>query len=287
MIKGCTLTELAKTYDYFILDADGVIWEGNNEIGDSAKGLKYLLDHKKSVFILTNNSYKSRKEFMKKGKSVLGMDIPDNCWYTSSRVTAVFIKEKFPEIKSVYVVGGPGIVEELGLVGITDVKGIEDSSKQYDESLFWSEEMKDKKVDCVIAGLDPGFNYYKLIYATNCIRRGAKFVATNSDSGIKMGTFLMPGAGSLVAAIKKCAEQKPLLIGKPETTSLEMIMRENKIAEGEKSKFVMIGDRLETDIQFAKNAGIASCLVMTGVTTKEMLSGDIKPDYVMEKLGTF
>jgi phosphoglycolate phosphatase len=285
MIKECSLSELVKRYDYFILDADGVIWENNTPIGDSVKGLQYLLDNKKSVFILTNNSYKSRADFIKKGKAVLGLDLPGNCWYTSSRITAVFIKEKFPEIKSVYVVGGPGIVEELSLIGITEVKGVEDSLKKYEEEKFWSKELED--VDCVIAGLDPGFNYYKLITATNCIRRGAKFIATNSDAGIKMGTYLMPGAGSLVAAIEKCSEIVPILIGKPESISLEIIMKECKIAESEKSKILIIGDRLETDIKFAKNTGISSCIVLTGVTTKEMLHGDIIPDYVMDKLGTF
>jgi len=285
MIKESNLTELVKKYDYFILDADGVIWESNSPIGDSIKGLQYLLSNKKSVFILTNNSYKSRADFVKKGKTVLGVELPADHWYTSSRITAVFIKEKFPEIKRVYVVGGPGIVEELSLVGINEVKGIEDSSKKYKEEEFWSTEIAD--VDCVITGLDPGFNYYKLIYATNCIRRGAKFIATNTDTGIKIGTYLMPGAGSLVAAIEKCSETKPILIGKPETISLEMIMKECKIPEAEKSKMLMIGDRLETDIQFAKNAGISSCIVLTGVTTKEMLHGDIKPDYLMDKLGTF
>ena len=104
---------------------------------------------------------------------------------------------------------------------------------------------------------------------------------------MKMGIYLMPGAGPLVAAIEKCSETKPILIGKPETISLEMIMKECKIPETEKSKMLMIGDRLETDIQFAKNAGISSCIVLTGVTTKEMLHGNIKPDYLMDKLGTF
>ena len=99
----------------------------NSPIGDSIKGLQYLLDNKRSVFILTNNSYKSRADYVKKGKTVLGIELPADHWYTSSRITTVFIKERFPEIKRVYVVGGPGIVEELSLAGINEVKGMEDS----------------------------------------------------------------------------------------------------------------------------------------------------------------
>ena len=172
MIKECNLVELAKNFQYFLFDGDGVLWEHNTQIGNSAKALQYLFNNKKSVFIITNNSYKSREDFIRKGKSVLGIDIPSECWYSTSRTTAIYLKEKFPEIKSAYVVGGPGIVEELASVGITNVAGIEDSSKKYNEKEFWDIELKDKKVDCVIVGLDPGFNYYKLIYAVNCIKRG-------------------------------------------------------------------------------------------------------------------
>ena len=102
-----------------------------------------------------------------------------------------------------------------------------------------------------------------------------------------MGKFLMPGAGSLVTAIGSCLETKPIVIGKPEPISLEAIMKECKIPEADKDKMIMFGDRLETDILFAKNTGIKSCLVLTGVTNREMLTGEINPDYIMEKVGSF
>ena len=290
MLKECTLPELVKIYDYFILDADGVIWEADKEIGNSANALKYLFDHKKSVFIVTNNSHKSRAEFVEKTRKVLGIDVPFHCWYNSSRTSAIYLKAKHPLTKSIYVVGGNGIFEELAAVGFTNVRGIEDSLKKYEETSFWTHDYhKENAPDCVIAGIDPGFNYFKLTYAANCVRNGATFIATNRDTGIKTGKYLMPGAGSIVAAIEKASSISPVTIGKPNVYSLNSIMLENAIPESDRGKMIMIGDRLETDILFAKNCGIKSCLVLTGVSDREMAVklGSNAPDYIMSQIGTF
>ncbi len=268
MLKEATLSELVKSYDYFILDADGVIWEGDKEIGNSSKALQYLFDHGKSVYIVTNNSHKSRGEFVEKAKRILGVHVPSHCWYNSSRTTALYLKARYPSLKSIYVVGGPGIYEELDAAGFKGYFGMEDAKKVYDEAEFWGKDFDKQKVpECVIVGIDPGFNYYKMIFAANCIRNGSIFVATNRDAAIKSGKFLMPGAGSIVAAIEKAADKVPVTIGKPSVYSINSIMEENKITETMKPRMLMIGDRLETDMLFAKNCGIKSCLVLTGVTS--------------------
>lgn len=293
MIKECTLKDLARDFDYFVLDADGVIWEQNIEIGDSSKALKFLMSSHKSIFIVTNNSHKSRAEYIAKADKVLGIHIPENCWYPSSRTTALFLKSKYPSFKSAYIVGGPGLCEELSLAGFTKLYGMEDSKKEFQDNTFWEKDMKENGIpDCVVAGLDPGFNYYKLIYATNCIHKHSKFIATNQDAGIKNGRFLMPGAGTIVSAIQKASGVKAITIGKPNSFSLDYIMEENKIPLCAKDKMIMIGDRLETDILFAKNCGIKSCLVLTGVSTKEFAENEAKkgvlaPDFIMKQIGTF
>jgi len=288
MLKKSKLSELAEIFQYFILDCDGVIWEGNSQIGNSRKALEFLLERKKQIFIFTNNSHKSRSSFIQKTQNVLNLNIPSNCWYNTARTTARYIKKFHPKFDSAYIVGGPGIFEELNNVGIKNIWGYEDSHKLYDENKFWEVEYKKKMTpDCVIVGLDPGFSFYKLAYATNCIKNGALFIATNRDAAIKQGKFLMPGAGSLVSAIEKSSNCKPIVIGKPEIITLDVIMEENGIKHEDKNKMIMIGDRLETDILFAKNAGIKSCLVLTGVTNENADFREIKPDYMMSQIGDF
>jgi 4-nitrophenyl phosphatase len=123
----------------------------------------------------------------------------------------------------------------------------------------------------VVIGLDLDFTYAKLKVAHEAIQRGALFIATNADSTLPTEAGLVPGAGSIVAALAAASGQQPIVIGKPETPMLEMAMIRMGVQPAET---VMLGDRLDTDI-----------LVLTGVSTREDLaSAEALPDVVVSDL---
>ena len=118
-------------------------------------------------------------------------------------------------------------------------------------------------------GLDLDFTYAKLKAAHEAIQRGALFIATNADSTLPTEAGLVPGAGSIVAAIEAASGQRPIVIGKPETPMLEMAMTRMGTRPEET---VMLGDRLDTDILAGERAGMPTVLVLTGVSTREDLA---------------
>ncbi len=119
--------------------------------------------------------------------------------------------------------------------------------------------------DAVVVGLDPKIDYLRLTVATDCIRAGARFIATNRDPVYPTERALRPGAGSIVAAVEAASGVTPVSIGKPERYLLEEAAR----AVGrEPTEAIMIGDGLTTDIAAARAVGARSILMLTGVTSR-------------------
>lgn len=281
------LSDLASKYDIFILDVDGTLWESNQEIGNSKKALEFLNSQGKTVFYLTNDSYERRSKFAKRFAKIMGFEPKHGQIYNSARITANFVKEN--GYKSAYIIGGEGIIEELLQINPNFYsKGMQDSGKIYDQNKFWINEFDYENIpDCVIIGIDPGFNFYKLTYSINCIGFGAKFIATNTDHKVKNGKFFMPGAGPIVSAVQKASNKSPIIMGKPSEFPIKL-MAKNMGENFELSKCIIIGDSLATDIKFAKQNNIASCCVLTGVTKLEDIENmpkNEKPDFYMGQLG--
>ncbi len=119
-----------------------------------------------------------------------------------------------------------------------------------------------------MVGIDRAFTYDKLLFAHAAITRGhAALIATNRDATYPTETGEIPGGGSIVAAVATAAGREPLVIGKPEPFALEMILRD---AGTPLDEAAMVGDRMDTDIAAGNRVGIASILVLTGVTTRSM-----------------
>jgi HAD superfamily hydrolase (TIGR01450 family) len=132
----------------------------------------------------------------------------------------------------------------------------------------------------VVVGLDPQLTYLRLAVAADCIRAGARFIATNRDPVYPTERGLRPGAGSIVAAVEATTGIIPVSIGKPAPYLLEEAAR----AVGrEATEAIMIGDGLGTDIAAAQVVGARSVLMLTGVTTQaqlDALPGDRRPTAV-------
>lgn len=116
----------------------------------------------------------------------------------------------------------------------------------------------------VVVGFDRNINYHKIQYATACIREnpGCLFIATNRDAVTHLTEAQeWAGNGAMVGAIAASCARQPIVVGKPSDFMLADIARTFNL---DRSKMCMVGDRLDTDIMFGKNGGLATCLVLSG-----------------------
>jgi 4-nitrophenyl phosphatase len=132
--------------------------------------------------------------------------------------------------------------------------------------------------------MDRRFTYRKLHEAQQAIRAGATFIATNRDATYPVEGNVIPGGGSIVAAVATAAEREPILIGKPSPHAGQLITH---YAEVEPTETLMVGDRLETDIEMGRRAGLWTCLVLTGISTAEeaeALPDESRPHWIIESI---
>ncbi|KAF5195456.1 Phosphoglycolate phosphatase 1b protein [Thalictrum thalictroides] len=175
--------ELIDSVETFIFDCDGVIWKGDSLIDGVPQTLDMLRSKGKRLVFVTNNSTKSRKQYGKKFET-LGLTVSEEEIFASSFAAAAYLNSiDFPKDKKVYVVGEDGILKELQLAGIQYLGGPDDGGKNIELKPGYLME-HDESVGAVVVGFDRYFNYYKIQYATLCIREnpGCLFIATNRDA---------------------------------------------------------------------------------------------------------
>lgn len=243
-----------------ILDMDGVIWRKKHPIGDlasifqriSSLGLKYVF--------ATNNSTDTVDSYV----SLLrknGIPVEPHQVITSATATAQYLVKKFPERGNIFVVGMEGLATTLKDYGFTI--GAQDAL-------------------AVVVGMDRMLTYDKLETATLLIRSGVPFLGTNPDKTFPTPQGLVPGAGSMLAAIEVATDVSPKIIGKPQGTMFVQALEALKIKP---ENALVVGDRLETDIAGGQAASCKTALVLSGVSS-EAQGKAWKPnlDYIAEDL---
>ena len=252
-------------YDVFLLDMDGVVYLNRQPIPDAVTFIARLRRKGKKVLFLTNNSKFTRSEYRAKLEG-MGVAAAAEEILTSASATASFLKENCElEGKAAFMIGGEGLREELENAGIRLLGGEEG-----------------RKADYVVVGWDTELTYDKLRVACLALHSGAVFVATNADATFPSPEGLWPGAGAIVAALEKAAGREALVVGKP---NLYMMQAALSQAGGVADKTLVIGDRLETDILGGWRIGVDTCLVLTGVSSRDDLEGyRPQPDLVVESL---
>lgn len=246
-------------FSAFLLDCDGVLWRGREPIPGAREAVEALRASGRKVLFFTNNATLSRKGYLEKLRG-LGFEAEVGEIYCSAYAAAAWLKGR---VKKVYVVGEEGLVEELELAGL--------------------EAAGPDEAECVVVGLDRKLTYRKLEEALRCLIRGALFVATNRDPTLPTERGLAPGAGAIVSALEAAAgREADMVIGKPSTYMYELALREHRI---EPATALAVGDRLDTDVEGAKRAGLAAALVLTGATgLRELERARVKPDYVLASI---
>ncbi len=249
-----------------LIDLDGTLYKGNNKINGADVFIDRLRGLDLPFQFVTNNSSRT-PESVADHLTQMGIDADSSEVYTAAQAAAQYLIED-DQGKSVFMIGEQGL--ECALV----------------EAGF---KITDEMPDYVVQGIDRQFNYAKLKQAVQSIQAGAKSILTNPDLLLPSDNGLIPGAGSISAAIEAGSGVKPVVIGKPSSIITGYAIKRLNLAP---DQIWMVGDNMMTDIGAGKSAGCKTALVLTGVATKANLEAQIQkagfePDVVCDDLPHF
>lgn len=244
-----------------VLDMDGVTWRGSEILPGVPDFFDFLQANDIPYVLATNNSTRTVDSYVEKLNG-LGIPAGPEQVVTSAVATSEYVVQHYdPAETPVYIIGQEGIRRGLAEKGFREDP---DAAR------------------LVVLGMDFSVNYEKFRIATLRIRAGADFIGTNGDITFPTPEGLVPGSGSLLALLSAATDVQPLVIGKPEPAMFEVALQRLGVRPAEA---VMIGDRLETDILGANQAGLHSVVVLSGVTTAETARvSAIKAGAVFENL---
>ena len=246
-----------------IFDLDGVIYRGETLLPGVTELIAKLKEESKPFLFLTNNSAKTCDQVLDKLLRLGLKDINLQQVLTSAVALGLWLKTNVERDKKIFIFGMDGLRHEVENIGfqITD----------------------ESDADYVVAGFNSNISYQQLSNASLALRNGAKLLAANLDASIPTERGLLPGTGALIAALTHPTNTQPhIVMGKPATGIYNLATDKLGFAAEDT---LMIGDRLDTDIIGANNAGLKSALVLTGVSTKaDLESSSVKPDYVLSGL---
>jgi phosphoglycolate/pyridoxal phosphate phosphatase family enzyme len=277
-----------------IFDMDGVLYRGSIVMPYAKETLERLRRAGWQVFFATNNSTATREEYVERlGRLGLGGD--SEHIVTSAYATAHYLERLDPQPRDVYVVGANGLREEIRATGISvrdasSLPGVEPPDAASADGVdpgamrrYLVNVELPPPADTVVVGLDLHVNYAKIAEAQRCILAGALFVCSNRDRAYPVEGRLLPGAGTIVAAIEVATGSTAICIGKPEPFLFEEVLRR----AGERDKVVVIGDSTDYDVVAAHRVGAAGVLILTGLTEEsavEHARGKAVPDHVIRSL---
>ncbi|MEU5965882.1 HAD-IIA family hydrolase [Micromonospora parva] len=255
---------LVDGYALVVFDLDGVIYLIDRPIPGAVEAVARLHAEGRAVAYATNNASRRSSEV---ADLLTGMGVsarPEEV-LTSAAASAELLRDRLPAGASVLVVGAEALRAELRAVGLTPVT------------------QADEKPAAVVQGYGPQVGWAELAEASIAVRAGAIWIATNTDRTLPSGRGPLPGNGSLVAVLRTALDRDPdVVVGKPEPALFETAAR-----RGGGGRSLVVGDRLDTDIEGARRAGLDSLLVLTGVHgVPDLLAAEPqrRPTYVARDL---
>ncbi|MFJ9782233.1 HAD-IIA family hydrolase [Amycolatopsis sp. NPDC101161] len=238
---------LLAAYDAVLFDLDGTVYHGTRVIPGAPETVRAAREHGTPVRFVTNNASKAPAEVV---DHLTGLGMPADAGevHTSAQAGVQLLKERLEAGAEVLVVGTESLAAEVTGAGLEAVRENAPS------------------VQAVVQGHSPDNTWAALAEACLAIRAGALWVACNVDATLPSERGLLPGNGSMVAALRTATDVEPLVAGKPEPLLFETAARS---AGAERP--LVVGDRLDTDIAGAVAAGMDSLVVLSGVATPEQL----------------
>ena len=244
-----------------LVDLDGVVYRGADPVPGVAAVLMDRANRGDDVVYVTNNSMHYRADYVSR-LSEMGAPVAADRIVSAPRATAMYLRERHPEVRRVLAVGASGLDRELRDAGLEVVNAGHAAERMAKEGIDGVGAAG--KPDAVVAGVDPQLTYLRLAAAADCVRAGARFIATNRDPTDPTERWIRPGAGSVVAAIAVASGIEPVTIGKPEPLLMEQAA--HAVGRDPREAYV-IGDGIVTDLAAANAVGAKTILMLTGVTT--------------------
>jgi HAD superfamily hydrolase (TIGR01457 family) len=250
---------IADDYDAFLLDLDGVLYRGDQPIDGAADVVARLRSLGKRLAFVTNNASRTPQAVAAHLASV-GIHAEPDQVETSALTTAAALEER--SVGRVTMIGEEGLHSALTSAGIEVVA-------------------PDADPEAVVVGWDRRVTYDDLRHASLAVQRGATLLACNNDASFPApGGYTWPGAGAIVAAVEVATGVRAEVFGKPNPPILRAAL--DRAGGG---RPLVVGDRLETDIDGAANAGWDSALVLTGISTRADAEAAARPPtYVLDDL---
>jgi len=249
-----TLTDIT----HLIIDMDGVLYRGDQPLPGLREFFAFLRQKPIPFILATNNSTRTPQEVVVK-LARMGAEVLPTEVLTSGQATARLLAGEYPPGTRAHVFGMASLRKAMVEEGF---------------------ELADKDVAVVVASMDRDITYEKLKRAALLIRGGARFVATNRDPTYPSEEGLIPGTGSMIAALEAASGVEPMAVGKPEPHMFQLAMAE---MGAKPETTATIGDRLDTDILGGQRAGLITICVLSGSTTRAEAEA-FGPDFVFEDI---
>jgi glycerol-1-phosphatase len=253
-----------REYDVALLDLDGVVYVGPEAVPGVPEALAAVRAAGMRLGFVTNNASRTPEE-VAGHLTVLGVPASPAEVITSSQAAATVVAQRLGAGARVLPVGGPGVAAALEAAGLTLVARAEEEPI------------------AVVQGYGRDVGWTQLAEAVVAVRNGAQHVATNADATIPSPRGLLPGNGALVGVVSAVTGRRPLVTGKPDPA-----MHAECVRRTAARRPLVVGDRLDTDVEGGRRAGAATLLVLTGVTDPATLLAagpDRRPDLLAPDAG--
>jgi glycerol-1-phosphatase len=263
LAAGCTRAP-AEVHDVALLDLDGVVYVGPDAVPGVPESLARARERGMRLGFVTNNAARPPEE-VAGHLSDLGVPATPDEVITSSQAAASVVAGMLGAGARVLPVGGPGVAAALRAAGLTVVGTAEEDPA------------------AVVQGYGREVGWAQLAEAVVAVRNGARHVATNTDATIPSPRGPLPGNGAMVRVVREVTGREPLVTGKPDPA-----MHAECVRRTGAGRPLVVGDRLDTDIEGAHRAGAASLLVFSGVTDPALLlaAGPLhRPDLIAADTG--
>lgn len=253
-------------YDGLLCDLDGVVYAGTNAIDRAVETLNSLSATGIPVAFVTNNASRSATEVADK-LIAFGVETATEHVMTSAQAVVNYLSDEYdPDNGPVLVTGSDQLGQQITAVGFDIVRSADD------------------RPQVVVQGFNPNLGWEDLAQASFAIQRGASWLASNLDLTIPLAGGVAPGNGSLVNAVAQATGTRPIIAaGKPSSVMFTTMAERFGM-----KRPLVVGDRLDTDVLGAANAGFHGALVETGIHRKADLTvfrDVVVPDWVLPNLG--
>jgi NagD protein len=251
-----------RVFSGYVFDLDGTVYLGDALLPGARHTVETLRASGARTVFLSNKPIETRDDYARK-LTRLGIPTEPADVINSSWVLARWLALEAPGAV-LFVIGERPLLEELRATGfrLSDQPG---------------------EIEFVVASFDRTFAYPKLQIAFDAIRAGARFIATNADRYCPTPSGGLPDAGAVIGAVEGCTGKAvEVVVGKPSPITARAILERLQLPAAE---CLMVGDRLETDIRMGRETDMPTAVVLTGVTTPELLiQSTVQPDYVLHRL---